>query len=868
MTVFGVVVVCWSGDTAAVQSRIMFDDYFDAADGSIMGDGYYGASDAMMIDVGNARIVDGEDMFSTTTQPLSSSSSSLFEESSSSRITNMRRSLRPHWIDDRLVGCKVRTKDWYKKYFTYANHPHNVIAYYVPFIVGPISLLSSLYVCYLIVVSNQKERSRRRRQRQRRQAQQQQYQCCSSNISFISNLVATYVPTKPRDQLLLGLSFLDIMASFAYSFSTTPGYGSRYPGYGNITTCNIQGFFVQLGFGVPLYNAALCVYFVLSVRYKVSEDTLSKYFVPISHVSILSYIFTTAIFLLRRNMFNPAGVMGCWISGRKVSSCEECPAMCDRGNYDVGTYEIYFLVIHLSISFIIVVISMIVLYCTVRQVETKGRRWNFSNRLNTRWKEFSSRIMEQSREFRLKPQQHQQQHLQHRSSELQLRTATKVHHHHQQQAGDDRLTTPQEVKGSSDDEEKQEEKEEEPSITRDSREKASSAATPEIPTHSSGVDEQSHHQLSMKASSSSSKATEEEYFESDKDDSFNRNNTIHDDHDNSGERNVRRSVINGNVPPSGQDIDDIEAPAGSSTSDVDTKGGDLKSMARSIQDTTSEFGVETATNAGGFINDVFTELDVDDGDDQSDHDSFDDNNHEVVPLDCDDDDETSTTAPPAISMPRSTTTSSDDVTGGGSGSVRMFIATPDAYAPMSQGTTVAPTKTNQKEKSTAKPTVRKKRKSRQSNNQQPKLPLSRRTMETGMLYSAAFILVYVPLALVGMMKSGPIYDVALIASATLTPLQGFFNLLIFTSPKWLKSNAWLRFRAYILCCGCCCDDSIGAQINNNNNSGSCSNSDASSTRRGRQQRRQSFLFGSREGSSDSNDSLGGKRQSHFFNFKP
>jgi hypothetical protein len=91
--------------------------------------------------------------------------------------------------------------------------------YYTPFVVAPISMFSSIYVCYLIL-----RRSRRKD-----------------------------LETRPREQLLLGMSCLDILGSFGLAFSTTPGPAIQendavhLPTYGTVQTCTAQDFFVHMG---------------------------------------------------------------------------------------------------------------------------------------------------------------------------------------------------------------------------------------------------------------------------------------------------------------------------------------------------------------------------------------------------------------------------------------------------------------------------------------------------------------------------------------------------------------------------------------------------------------------------------------------
>jgi low affinity Fe/Cu permease len=78
-----------------------------------------------------------------------------------------------------------------------------------------------------------------------------------------------------------------------------------------------------------------------------------------------------------------------------------------------------------------------------------------------------------------------------------------------------------------------------------------------------------------------------------------------------------------------------------------------------------------------------------------------------------------------------------------------------------------------------------------SNDSITGMPLSQRTLETGVLYSASFISVYLPTALVGALpffdyqQEQALYINLLIVIVLLLPLQGFFNMLIYTSPMWL-----------------------------------------------------------------------------------
>ena len=164
---------------------------------------------------------------------------------------------------------------------------------------------------------------------------------------------------KPKEQLLLGLSLLDIFGSFAFSWSTVPAPAKEhgvYPTYGTIATCNAQGFGVQVGIAVPLYNAALCLYYILTIRYKWRGKDLMKWLIPAIHVFILTFAFGMASAGLFLKIYGQAGIMGCWIKPKYSSP-----------------YHLYFAVIHISACLVFVIGSMIFLYCTVRKIEQETR---------------------------------------------------------------------------------------------------------------------------------------------------------------------------------------------------------------------------------------------------------------------------------------------------------------------------------------------------------------------------------------------------------------------------------------------------------------------------------------------------------------
>ena len=103
--------------------------------------------------------------------------------------------------------------------------------------------------------------------------------------------------------------------------------------FGNIQTCTVQGFFVQLGTVAPLYNLALCILYICIVRYKIRDKTLINSYVPVVHIVIMGFIIFTAFYALAKDLFNDAGIMGCLISEVKPDKCADHPKTCGRGKH-------------------------------------------------------------------------------------------------------------------------------------------------------------------------------------------------------------------------------------------------------------------------------------------------------------------------------------------------------------------------------------------------------------------------------------------------------------------------------------------------------------------------------------------------------
>ena len=126
-------------------------------------------------------------------------------------------------------------------------------------------------------------------------------------------------------RLVFFLSAFDIIQSICQLLSSLPmPEGSMWGAFGNSVTCDIQGFFVTAGFCTTvLHSLSLTIYFLLVVKFEMTEAKIKKYAEPFLHGFPVLYSFGAAIYMYAANDFNTAGTF-CWIAPEPLN-CELDP---------------------------------------------------------------------------------------------------------------------------------------------------------------------------------------------------------------------------------------------------------------------------------------------------------------------------------------------------------------------------------------------------------------------------------------------------------------------------------------------------------------------------------------------------------------
>mmetsp|Transcript_29059 Transcript_29059/g.57993 ORF Transcript_29059/g.57993 Transcript_29059/m.57993 type:complete len:436 (+) Transcript_29059:79-1386(+) len=192
--------------------------------------------------------------------------------------------------------------------------------------------------------------------------------------TFIFQDVALHKRSSHRvyDRLVFGLSCSDMVASIVNILSTWPmpeGTPGVFLASGTTQTCTTQGFFAELGnMATPLYNASLCLYYLLLFRQGWTEDMIRTRAEPIMHIMPTTLAFTISILGIPFKLYNNSGWL-CWIAAYP-GGCQQT-GTCTRGEYADMFRWIHYAIIWSAISFVTAG-----MYAIYRKVKTEEANIN------------------------------------------------------------------------------------------------------------------------------------------------------------------------------------------------------------------------------------------------------------------------------------------------------------------------------------------------------------------------------------------------------------------------------------------------------------------------------------------------------------
>ena len=138
-------------------------------------------------------------------------------------------------------------------------------------------------------------------------------------------------------------------------------------------------FLIHIGaIGTLCYNASLSIYYVLSIRHNIKDTVIQKYYEPIMHCISIIFPFSVGISSIILQLYNPTGWC-CGIVSYPPWCTSDAGGDCIRGPH-AAQYNLYFWHIPAWIIMIIVMGSMISIYCKIRRIELNSSMYHSTRR--------------------------------------------------------------------------------------------------------------------------------------------------------------------------------------------------------------------------------------------------------------------------------------------------------------------------------------------------------------------------------------------------------------------------------------------------------------------------------------------------------
>jgi hypothetical protein len=183
-------------------------------------------------------------------------------------------------------------------------------------------------------------------------------------------------------RLLCGFALIDLFVSSGRFLTTWPvpkPSENVVFAIGNEQTCDFQGFLIQMSSALPIYSAMITIYFLLAIRYNLSEEKIKKNFELALHTIPIAFALATSSAALSFKMFNEAELW-CWIasfpSGCGKSRENEIELVtCIRGEA-FQTWRRYMVFLPLWFMFGIMLCCQFMVWQAVKLQENRNARYS------------------------------------------------------------------------------------------------------------------------------------------------------------------------------------------------------------------------------------------------------------------------------------------------------------------------------------------------------------------------------------------------------------------------------------------------------------------------------------------------------------
>lgn len=229
--------------------------------------------------------------------------------------------------------------------------------------------------------------------------------------------------SKVVNNLLISLSVADLFSSTSFFMGTwlvgSNADGDIWGAWGNVQTCEVQGFFFFLGYLTsPLFNCALATTYLLLVGYKMRGCQLVPYQVY-THSGIWLLTLTLTTIPIPLDWYNSVGnYCSVYYYPDHCVGFEEtdddiwAAYYCERGGWASYLYGIILDVLVPSGSILYCSVTMVLIWRSVRTTEERSSRYNSSWQQTSRYsssRQSSSRPQDQGGEFRLSQEENEEE---------------------------------------------------------------------------------------------------------------------------------------------------------------------------------------------------------------------------------------------------------------------------------------------------------------------------------------------------------------------------------------------------------------------------------------------------------------------------
>ena len=121
----------------------------------------------------------------------------------------------------------------------------------------------------------------------------------------------------PYTRLLMGMSICDVISSMTLAVAAfmRPQENERVWTFGSEATCSAIGTLTQFSYSGLFYNSMLSLYFLLSTRFRLKNQTIAKFFEPLMHFLSLGFPIVTAVLGAFMGVYSTTtSELGCWVN--------------------------------------------------------------------------------------------------------------------------------------------------------------------------------------------------------------------------------------------------------------------------------------------------------------------------------------------------------------------------------------------------------------------------------------------------------------------------------------------------------------------------------------------------------------------------